>query len=119
MYRSRLAVLLLVAALLSACSSASPPSRTAAGSGLSAKDLIAAGVEVVPDDRADAKPAAKHLVLTQHQVDVMLGADGLLGSQVERLAPVPKGYVPMSFFVAAWLSDPASDRAKTAAAVMG
>jgi len=117
-------VILLVAGLLAGCSVVDDakrrdtPGAAAQQRALTVEDLTGAGVDIVPDGSGGVPPDGK-VRLTRSQVDVLLGANGVLGTNLERVVPVPAGVVPISFLAGAWMHLAETPRAKLAAQVMG
>ncbi|MCU1388857.1 MAG: hypothetical protein JWL72_2195 [Ilumatobacteraceae bacterium] len=102
-----------------AVSTPSPTTSTPADETPTADGLAGPGLIVVPDEAAVAAEAQAGLMITDVQArrlsaDVGPGA-GLLGSDLDRLAPVSDGAPPMSYLLAAWVSagtSPGSEQAR-------
>jgi len=99
------------------------PSAAAAGGGTTDAVLAAAGVQIVADEQAPAPLTPGTLTLTRVQADRMISEQaaggGLLGADLDALAPVPSGAPPMSYLVAAWLSSRPTATAKAAHQLTG
>ncbi len=84
--------------------------------------LVAAGVQVVEDGAALTEVTAP-VVLTRVQSDRMLAdvgpQSGVLGLDLDALAPLPADVPPMSYFVASWVTTADTVGAATAREWMG
>jgi len=85
--------------------------------------LTAAGIVIVPDESKSAANSPGHLVVTQVQAERLATGvapgDGILGRDVDAVAPMPAGVPPTSYLVAAWVSAYDSPAAAAARAWMG
>ena len=112
---------MVVAVALSACTDSGPPRgdgtsepvprpvpSAAAQAGTTDAVLAAAGIQIVADETASVAPVPGMFMLTRVQADRMsseqAAGGGLLGADLDALAPMPPGSPPMSYLVAAWLS---------------
>jgi hypothetical protein len=72
-------------------------------------------------DVGELKPG--EIVMVRSQAERLVGEaqghGGILGADIDALAPLPEGAPPMSYFIAAWISQAESPGAKTAARWMG
>ncbi|TWD82073.1 hypothetical protein FB561_3199 [Kribbella amoyensis] len=86
-------------------------------------DLTAAGFRIVPTETTAVAPKPGELLITEAQADRMIAEQraggGLLGTEVDRLAPMPAGSPPLSYLVAAWIARQPTDAAKVAHRLMG
>lgn len=84
--------------------------------------LIAAGVQVL-EDGAELTEVNSPVLLTRVQSDRMLADvgpnSGVLGLDLDAIAPLPADVPPMSYFVAAWVTTGDSVGAETARSWMG
>ena len=86
--------------------------------------LVASGIAIVPDENAPiGAGSAGPLVMTDVQARRLMAdtsvAAGVLGSDLDTVAPVEAGVPPMSFVVAAWISQGTSPAASAARAIVG
>ncbi len=120
------AVAVVVAVLLAGCSSrgssrgAPPPSP---GASATLDDLRAAGVLVVASEADAVEPTHGQFLITQVQADRMLAEQasggGILGSDIDDVAPMPADAPPMSYLLAGWISNPQTPTATAASRLMG
>lgn len=121
-------VLAVFAVLVTSCSGkTSPPtehpSPTGKGSAASLDELTGGGIVVV-DSEADVgelKPGSIVLLrgAAERMLDEARAGGGVLGADIDAIAPLPEGAPPMSYFVAAWVTLGQSQGARTAASWMG
>lgn len=119
-----LVALLVVGLLAGACGSATVPSASSSGASASAPppsgsvdDLAGNGITIVADESGADTAQRPRLLLTRVQADRLL-ADldgGVLGADLDALAPPADGMVPMSYLLAAWLTSADTPASKTAA----
>ena len=121
-------LVLALAVLLSACGSpADPgpeasPTPSAAARGVTLDDLKTAGLRIVADEQAPVD-TRKGLVFTQAQADYLVAEQsrgaGIVGRELDRLAPMPAGSPTLSYLIAAWIVAAPTPSAKTAGVLMG
>lgn len=126
-----LGVLVVVAALfVSSCTSSKPakepspsPSSSPGSVAASLTDLTDGGIVVVDSEFDVGTPKPGSITLVRMQAERMLAEvqsqGGVLGADIDTLAPLPDGAPPMSYFVAAWIAQGDSPGARTAAKWMG
>ena len=108
---------------VSAETTPTPTSTTPSTEATTTTGLTGAGLHVVPDEASVAADQHAGLVITDVQArrlsaDVGPGA-GLLGADLDRLAPVTDGAPPTSFLLAAWVSAGTSAGSQQARKWMG
>ncbi|GAA3337357.1 hypothetical protein GCM10020358_13310 [Amorphoplanes nipponensis] len=133
-HRRLIGWIMVAAVALSACTdSGSPrdgasepvaqPAPTAAAAGTPEAILTAAGMQIVADETAPVSPAPGMVMLTRVQADRMISelaaGGGLLGADLDALAPTPPGSPPMSYLLAAWLSNRPTPTAQAAHGLTG
>lgn len=98
------------------------PESDAAGEEVSIAIAFAAQGIAVVEDVGAPWPDSALMVSPASAVDVMQAevesGGGMPGSDLDELIPLPQGAVPFSYLVAAWLSDPTTERAEVARAWM-
>jgi hypothetical protein len=125
----------VAAVLVSACTAGpeaggpgSPPAvsvtPSAPGPGsVTEAELAAAGLQIVADEKAPAAVHGGRLLITRSQADRIVAEQaaggGLLGADVDSLAPLGTGSAPMSYLVAAWVTAQPTASAKVAHRLMG
>jgi hypothetical protein len=115
-----------MALFVSACTGskrAGDPTPTPTSGKPSVADLIDGGIVVVNSESDLEGVKAGSITLIRSQAERLLAEvqdhGGVLGAELDVLAPLPEGAPPMSYFVAAWISQKGSPGAKTAARWMG
>ncbi len=110
---------------MTSCTSAKRPNQASdrPNGKASVADLTGGGIVVVDSESDVGTPRPGSIVVVRARADRMLaevqGKGGILGADIDALAPLPDGAPPMSYFVAAWISQADSPGAKTAAEWMG
>jgi hypothetical protein len=102
--------------------SASSAATGAVARTVTVDDLAATGLQIVADELAQSDPDGG-LLFTRSQVASLVAehaaGDGILGRDLDALAPLPEGSPPMSFLVAGWIELAPTPASRAAAALMG
>lgn len=124
MHRPRLVTVAVAIALaVSGCSGTQAPNPGAQPNRATIDDLRAAGIKLVTTETDQVDLTGGGLLLTTVQAERLIAGQGdgagVLGSDVDELAPVSQGAPPTSYLVAGWVSAGTSRAASVARAVMG